>query len=98
MIAGYFEKLKQDLILSELINSFKIIREVYGCKDGFIRIKCQLPGGYMLEFSEYVQLTSSRQLKRESYSFHWQQQDGKLLKRWDNAPHHPEITTFPDHF
>lgn len=22
---------------------------------------------------------------------------GRLIKRWDNAPHHPELDTFPHH-
>jgi hypothetical protein len=33
------------------------------------------------------------------YSYHWEQrrQRGRLF-RWDNAPHHPHVITFPDHF
>ena len=31
------------------------------------------------------------------YSFHWQDADGRLCKRWDNANHHPELRTFPNH-
>jgi hypothetical protein len=32
------------------------------------------------------------------YSYHWEQrpQSGRLY-RWDNAPHHPQIRTFPLH-
>src|SRR5689334_9731720 len=32
------------------------------------------------------------------YSYHWEQrsQSGRLY-RWDNAPHHPQIGTFPRH-
>lgn len=32
------------------------------------------------------------------YSFHWERQhiDGKVF-RFDNAPHHPIVRTFPDH-
>ena len=32
------------------------------------------------------------------YAYHWEQrrQRGRLY-RWDNAPHHPHISTFPDH-
>lgn len=32
------------------------------------------------------------------YSYHWEQrrQRGRLF-RWDNAPHHPRVGTFPDH-
>jgi hypothetical protein len=31
------------------------------------------------------------------YSYHWQRSHGQLVKRWDNAPHHPEIETHPHH-
>jgi hypothetical protein len=31
------------------------------------------------------------------YSYHWQDKDGRFLTRWDNAPHHPKIETFPHH-
>lgn len=33
------------------------------------------------------------------YAYHWEQrrQRGRLF-RWDNAPHHPHVGTFPDHF
>ena len=33
------------------------------------------------------------------YAYHWEQrrQSGRMY-RWDNAPHHPHITTFPNHF
>ncbi len=30
------------------------------------------------------------------YSYHWQRQ-GKLIKRWDNAPHHKGLPNFPHH-
>ena len=32
-----------------------------------------------------------------NYSFHWQDQNDALIMRWDNAPHHDKITTFPHH-
>ena len=28
---------------------------------------------------------------------HWQNNEKKLIKRWDNAPHHVEIETYPHH-
>jgi hypothetical protein len=31
------------------------------------------------------------------YSYHWQTSDNQLIIRWDNAPHHPQISTFPHH-
>jgi hypothetical protein len=33
------------------------------------------------------------------YAYHWEcrRQRGQTF-RWDNAPHHPRLPTFPDHF
>ena len=31
------------------------------------------------------------------YAYHWQNKNGDLLCRWDNAPHWPEIVSYPHH-
>lgn len=31
------------------------------------------------------------------YVYHYQQSDGTLIFRYDSAPHHPELPTFPHH-
>ena len=31
------------------------------------------------------------------YAYHWQDTEGHLRCRWDNAPHWPRIATFPHH-
>jgi hypothetical protein len=96
MITAYFDSIRQTLILDELVESFKVLREMTGNNDGFIRVKCRLADGSILEFAEYAQIEAGR-ISRQTYSYHWQTRKGVLLKRWDNAPHHPEIATFPDH-
>ena len=35
--------------------------------------------------------------KAFKYAYHWENSEGTLICRWDNAPHWPEINTFPDH-
>lgn len=97
MIPAYFEKLSQELTLNEQVVSFRIVKELCGCKDGYIRVKCVLEGGDILEFAEYVQSGAKGQIIRETYSYHWQKKTGLILKRWDNAPHHKEVSSFPDH-
>jgi uncharacterized protein DUF6516 len=37
------------------------------------------------------------QLFREQYRNHWQGPTGETRDRWDNARHHGELATFPDH-
>jgi hypothetical protein len=96
-VNDYFLGLRQTLILDEQVMSFKIVKEIFGNNDGFIRVKCILNGGNVFEFAEYVQVGQKRKVIMESYSYHWQTVYGKLIKRWDNAPHHREIATFPHH-
>ncbi len=37
--------------------------------------------------------------EENDYSFHWEQRALRgLIHRWDNAPDHPEIESFPHHF
>jgi hypothetical protein len=32
-----------------------------------------------------------------TYSHHWADSEGRLIKRWDNTPHHPGLAGFPHH-
>ncbi len=36
-------------------------------------------------------------LIKTRYAYHYQDADGMLIFRYDNAPHHPEIETHPHH-
>jgi len=54
-----------------------------------------LSNGLELHIAEYV--VTSPTPKRLKYRYHLQQPGGRMLVRWDNAPHHQHISTFPDH-
>ncbi len=61
-------------------------------KDGFfIKIKTLLTDESLLFIREYVDSYE------RNYSYHWQDAQGNLIARWDNAPHYPEIITYPHH-
>jgi hypothetical protein len=61
----------------------------------YIRGSLTLSGGYELHIAEYV--VTEPKVKRLKYRFHLQTSKGKMLARWDNAPHHPEVESHPDH-
>jgi len=51
--------------------------------------------GSRLEFNERVVIDQSRSVKKEyRYQF---VRHGRAVFRYDNAPHHPQIATFPHH-
>lgn len=61
-------------------------------KTGFyVKIIVQLKDDSVLNIREYVD-----EFER-AYSYHWQTKEGKLIIRWDNAPHHKNISTYPHH-
>jgi len=57
----------------------------------YLKIKSFIVDGSILHIKIYLSD------KEYNYSFHWQKENGELIVRWDNAPHHREITTFPHH-
>jgi len=72
-----------------------VIREEAQGDMGLLRYKLTLDGG-LLEIFELFQIVEEK-VKNLKYSFHLQDKSGNLLKRWDNAEHHPEISTSPHH-
>jgi len=61
----------------------------------YIRGVVTLRGGFELHIAEYV--VTEPEFKRLKYRFHLQTFDSRMVVRWDNAPHHPEVKTYPDH-
>lgn len=57
----------------------------------YLKIKSDIIDGSILHIRIYLSD------KEYNYSFHWQKATGELLNRWDNAPHHSDIETYPHH-
>lgn len=64
---------------------------------GYLRVRVDLGDGGFLEMAEYFVIdANSVTVKR--YRHHWMDRSqATLKKRWDNAPHHPELQGFPHH-
>ena len=102
MIQDYFDRISSSLAASSWVKSSHLIRyDVTEIDENEILIysfKIALSDGGLLELSERVvfsKITGTYDIT--TYRFHWQNSIGSLVKRWDNAPHHPEIATHPHH-
>jgi hypothetical protein len=100
MSEQYLKELDELIIAAEDIIDFKIIRRTIWDTDlekiGLYRYRVYFRDGSLLELTERL-VEEKGQLQAAKYRFHWQDKEGKLTKRWDNARHHPEISTFPHH-
>jgi hypothetical protein len=76
---------------SPLVKDLEVTELVEEDSVQFLRAKAEMLDGSLLYVREFFFRDQSK------YSYHWQSQIGALLLRWDNAPHHPEIPTFPHH-
>jgi len=95
-IEEYHQSVKARLIADPLVRHFEIRRERRSMSDGHLRARLTLSDGGQLEFSEYVRLVEG-QVEVVSYSFHWTDSNGRLIKRWDNVPHFMQLPQAPHH-
>lgn len=78
--------------LGGLIASSSIEREIDTDLDiGFIKGQITFADGSRLEFAEQLPT------ERKKFRFHFMDAQKNLIVRWDSAPHHKSLSTYPFH-
>jgi hypothetical protein len=76
---------------SPVVRGFEVA-EFREWKNGYYyRIAVNLADGSSLHAREFFNP------EERHYSFHWQTAAGEMILRWDDAPHHRDLATFPYH-
>ena len=96
IINRYFDAVETRLLQSPIIVVYEILSREVSLVDGKLRVKASLQDNGLLEFFAYIN-EAREHINLIKYSFHWQGEHGKLIKRWDNAPHHPHLFNAPHH-
>ncbi len=91
MISDYFNEVERRIAETKIIVEREIDYKGFGSDEGMIRGELLFINGYVLEFMEYI----SKE-ERPKYRFHLMDKGGKMIFRYDNAPHH-KVPTFPYH-
>ena len=94
-VEKYFDEVKRILkYFSSFILSASITFE--SRSSGFGKVK-----GYIIFIDSsrlhLLEIIDATQPGKIQYSYHYQTKDGKIIFRYDNAPHHKEIKSFPHH-
>ncbi len=94
--AEYLVSIKACIVAHPQVAQWAIVREEAQGDMGLLRYRLTLRRGGLLEMFERFQVVKGS-VQVTKYSFHWQDTSGQLLKRWDNAAHHLEVSTRPHH-
>ncbi len=92
-IQQYFDSHKNLLQNHPIVHKFTVEQEFISFKEGFIQIDIKLIKSFHLKVFEYYKIGEGV----INYRYHVMDSQNKLLVRWDNAPHHSELETYPHH-
>src|SRR6266850_7725865 len=95
-IRALLNDLKTLVLSHSTVHAVHIRGEESTATRGYLRIRLVLQSKDVVEVFVYHS-EEGGVARLQDYSFHWQRRDGALIQRWDTAPHHPELTTFPFH-
>ena len=95
LIEAYVQALLDLVANAPDVATSDIALDKRGPQAGLIRGDITFADGALLHFRELVDLESSP--SRIMYSYHYQRADASLVFRYDDTPHHPEVSTFPHH-
>lgn len=79
------------LDINPVVTAYEVISYDQEEDVSFLKLRIKLIDGPLLHTPEKV----SRSARK--YAFHWQRPDNSYLVRWDNAPHYPDLASFPHH-
>lgn len=94
MLDNYFKKI-DEILKHELIRAVECQKEKRAHDIGLIQGKTIFNDQSELHFMEYI--VAKEWLEIRTYAYHYQDSLKKLIFRYDNRPHHPEISSFPHH-
>ena len=76
---------------SRIVKNYSVLDFKQGENYYYIKAQLELQDGSCLMIRVFMSEDDY------NYSYHWQDINKNLIIRWDNSPHHKEISTYPHH-
>lgn len=92
----YFSEIQNLLRRSAFIENVDVKYEAKSKTVGLIHGNIGMVDGSTLQFLELID-RKDEEIIRPKYRFHFMDSADKMIFRYDNAPHHPKVTTYPHH-
>jgi hypothetical protein len=94
---AYYSSLQAIIEGEPLVSSSDLTLREIDSAECYVRGSLFLVGGYVLHVAEYV-ITDPEPPSRIKYRYQLLDPRGRPVRRWDNAPHHRDVPSFPDHW
>ena len=96
LLLRYLEEVESPLRRLENAYVERYQKEIVTPSRANLRIRVRFPTGSLLELNEAV-VVEMEMLMHLSYRYHFQDRENRLLLRYDNTPHFPDLESFPHH-
>lgn len=95
MIEHYFKSVLLRLRTSPYVRAHQLGFDARGPSTGFIRGVVTFADESQLHVRELVE--TQPVFERVAYAYHYQEASARLIFRYDNTPHFPDLPTHPHH-
>ena len=97
MIRRFVENLEKSIVSNPVVLSSNIQKH-FGPTNNTVYVKGSIIfiDSSVLDIAIFANKTSTV-ISIEKYRFQYMDKQGQMLFRYDNAPHHPELSSFPEH-
>ncbi|EAZ93584.1 toxin TumE [Crocosphaera chwakensis] len=96
LLSDYLNQIEQRIIFLQNTYVERYQEEILTSKRVNLRIRLRLNQTHLLEINEAI-IIKDNQVKFLDYRYHFQDEENKLVFRYDSTPHFPNLSTFPHH-
>ncbi|MCP5102743.1 MAG: hypothetical protein GY950_05170 [bacterium] len=95
MLDDYFDGIEKKILdFKRIINSYTIYKKSYNEKQGYIKGDIVFSDTSRICF---IEVKDTDVAPKNKYSYNYMDKDNGLIFRYDNAYHHNQLKTFPNH-
>jgi hypothetical protein len=94
MIEEYFAQIEGIVKEFPNVRFVSLTKKIYNISQGYISGSIIFENNHRLDF---VEVKNVEVLSKIKYRYHYMNDEQVMIFRYDNAPHHSNVSTFPHH-
>ena len=96
MLNRYLNRLYDTIISRGYVEIVRLDFDELPGRQGIIEGRLKFHDRSLLDFDEVI-ILRNEQIVKLRYAYHYQNESAEIIFRYDNAPHYPNIFTYPHH-